>query len=307
MRFPQALLVFVLLLAGCTTPQPVEPEPDPITFTDDLGREITLDGQPESVASMIGSFSDIWVDAGGKDTLTAAAHDTFTSFDLDLEDVADLGAIKNPDLEVLASVSPDLVLASAKNEEQKALEKTLTDMDIPIAYFDVSNFDDYLRTLETFTLLTGDETAYETYGTSQKEQIDALVEKAAQEYSPIVLYLRATGKGVTAMTSEGSVLGEMLADLNTDNIADSYQKLQSDLSMETIYLAAPEMIFLVVQGSDPADAQANLDKYLNNPVWKQLDAVQNGHVYVLDQDLYNLKPNARWAEAYQNLYEILYS
>ena len=42
-----------------------------------------------------------------------------------------------------------------------------------------------------------------------------------------------------------------------------------------------------------------------HPAWKQLSAVKNGHVYFMDKNLYNLKPNHRWAEAYRGLWEIL--
>ena len=45
---------------------------------------------------------------------------------------------------------------------------------------------------------------------------------------------------------------------------------------------------------------------LSNPAWQQLSAVKNGRVYYMDQQLYNLKPNARWGEAYEKLAEILH-
>ena len=82
------------------------------TFTDDLGRTVTVE-QPERVAALIGSFADVWCLAGGQSTLVAAAHDAWTSFDLGLSDtVADLGAVKEPNLEVLLAAQPDFILAS---------------------------------------------------------------------------------------------------------------------------------------------------------------------------------------------------
>ena len=51
------------------------------------------------------------------------------------------------------------------------------------------------------------------------------------------------------------------------------------------------------------NVQAMFDE---NPLWQQLDAVKNGQVYFMDKRLYNLKPNARFAEAYENLESILY-
>ena len=38
----------------------------------------------------------------------------------------------------------------------------------------------------------------------------------------------------------------------------------------------------------------------------RLRAVQQNKCYYMDQQLYNVKPNARWGEAYEGLAEILY-
>lgn len=279
-----------------------------ITFTDDLGRSVSLT-RPERTAALTGSFADMWVLAGGRDSLKAAAHDTWTSFDLHLaEDVTDLGEIKSPSLEKLIAADVDFVLASAKNDADKQLEDSLRSAGIAVAYFDVSNFDDYLRMLKILTDLTGNPEAYRQYGTSLQQQIDHTIEKSSEIADPpSVLYLRAAGSSVKAKNSQGSVLGEMLADLHTQNIADQDTSLLEDLSMEAILLANPDKIFIVCQGADDTKARAVLEQtLLSNPAWTSLDAVKKNEVYYMDQNLYNLKPNARWAEAYEKLYSLLY-
>ena len=58
---------------------------------------------------------------------------------------------------------------------------------------------------------------------------------------------------------------------------------------------------------DASAAQASLEAaLLSNPAWGTLRAVREGRFYTLDHKLYNLKPNARWGEAYENLADILY-
>ena len=42
-----------------------------------------------------------------------------------------------------------------------------------------------------------------------------------------------------------------------------------------------------------------------NPAWATLEAVREGRVHLMDKKLFNLKPNARWGESYQKLYETL--
>ena len=81
-----AILLAVLLLSSCgdggkRSAVPEAPEEETILFTDDLGQELCIP-RPRRVAALIGSFADIWCLAGGRDTLTAAANDAWTSFDL---------------------------------------------------------------------------------------------------------------------------------------------------------------------------------------------------------------------------------
>lgn len=278
-----------------------------VSFTDDLGQEFELE-PPQRVVAMIGSFADIWCLAGGRDTLIAAAGDAWTSFDLGLrEDAADLGAVKEPNLEVLLAAEPDLILASVNTAADLELKEPLARAGIPAAYFEVDCFDDYLRMLEVCARLTGQPERYKTYGEDVRARVDAAL--ARQDGSaPRVLYVRASGSSCKAKGSEGSVLGEMLAELGCVNIADGGGLLEN-LSLEGVIAGDPDYIFAVLQASDVnvEKARASLEAaLLSNPAWGTLRAVREGRFITLDHKLYNLKPNARWGEAYEGLADILY-
>lgn len=298
-----------MLLAGCAAPAAAEPAASSdtaITFIDDLGREVTVE-PPQRVAALIGSFADIWCLSGGKETLVAAAGDAWTSFDLDLPaSVADLGAIKAPNLEVLFASRPDLVLASCNTRADLELQPILEQAGIPTAYFDIQHFEDYLRMLEVCTALTGQPQRYEENGAAVAAEAEAAIARRNGS-TPTVLCIRATGSGCKVKGSEDNVLGEMLRDLGCVNIADSHSGLLENLSMEAIIAADPDYIFAVLQGADAARAQVSLEaSLLSDPGWNSLRAVREGRFYTLDHALYNLKPNARWGEAYEKLADILY-
>lgn len=296
-------LGFFLLLTGCSQPAS---QKEGTVFTDDLDRQVTVQ-TPQRVACLTGSFADVWLSAGGQDTLVAAPHDAWTTLELDLpEDTVDLGGIKDPNAEQILALEPDLVIASAKNESQKKLISLLEDNGIPALYFDISSFDDYLAMLEICTQLTGQPEKYIQNGTDLQQEIDT-AKAMADGSKPTVLYLRSAGSHVKALNSQGSVLGEMLADLDTINIADDESLNLNTLSLEAIAQADPDYIFLVVQGSTDSTAQDNLEQMvLSHPIWQQLSAVKEGRVYTMDQRLYNLKPNSQWGQAYLQLAEILY-
>ena len=282
------------------------------TFTDDLGREVTLEAAPRRVAALTGSYADIWCTAGGRDTLVASASDAWTDFDLGLgEEVANIGGAMGVSVEELLAAAPDLVLASTNIPSNQEMLPALEAAGVDVAFFSVDTFEDYLRMLEICTDLTGNPEAYQTYGEAVAEEIEAARARAAaalEEQGPEkVLYIRAAASVVKPKGSSGTVLGEMLADLGCINIADQDQSLLEDLSMEAILAADPDKILIVLQGADPEPAKAQLEgEVLSNPAWQQLTAVREGRVYYMDKDLYHLKPNARWGEAYDHLVEILY-
>ena len=311
-RMVCALLCGVLLttLSACggeeqDSTETKNPE-EAVTFTDDLDREITV-AKPSRVAALIGSFADVWCLAGGQGTLVAAADDSWTQFDLDLpETVENLGAVKEPNVEKLLAAEPDFVLGSTKTAADVELLDLLEQSGIGVAYFDISSFADYLRMLEVCTWLTGCPERYTQYGADVQSQVEQAI--ARQDGSaPRVLYVRATGSSCKVKNSQGTVLGEMLAVLGCVNIADSETGLLETLSMETILAEDPEHIFVVLQGSDTTKAEQTLEmSLLSNPAWNELTAVREGRYHVMDQRLYNVKPNARWGEAYEKLADILY-
>ena len=278
-----------------------------LTFTDDLDREVTVPVQPQRVAVLLGSYTDVWCLAGGQDTLVAAADDAWTDFDLGLgDDVANLGSLMEPNMEELIVAQPDLVIASSNTTSNVELLPSLEELGVPVIYFGVNSFTDYLEMLDVCTQITGHTENYQTYGLDVQAQVDAA--KAQNDGSaPTVLLLRSASTSCKVKNSKGTVLGEILADLGAVNIADSDESLLEDLSMERIIADDPDYIFVVFQGSDQEAAQKTLDAALtSNPAWDTLSAVQNGNFYIMEKELYHLKPNARWGEAYQKVADILY-
>lgn len=307
------LALALFCLSGCGTGKAEEAlaensveaeEAHTVSFVDDLGREVTI-ASHQRVATLIGSFTDIWLLAGGN--VVAAANDSWESLGLDLDDaVVNLGSILEPDIEQLIAAQPDFVIASANTDADVQMEELLTQAGIPVAYFAVSDFDDYLHMLEICTDITGRKDLYQQNGLEVKEKIEEIV-KRADGSAPTVLFLRAASGSVKAKGSTGNVCGEMLARLGCVNIADSDESLLEDLSMEAIIVADPDYIFVTTQGTDTEAALKNVEEQLlSNPAWTSLSAVKTGRYYVLDKRLFNLKPNARWGEAYEILADILY-
>ena len=243
--------------------------------------------------------------AGG--TVYATAEDAWDDLHLDLpESAINLGHTKSLSLELLLEAEPDLILASVNTIQQVEWRDTLEATGIPVAYFDISDFDDFLRLLSICTDITGREDLYEKNGTDIQQQIEAVVQQSKarleDEEAPTVLSMVASASNVYVKNSQGNVLGEMLYKLGCINIADSETLLLENLSLEHILQADPDYIFIVQRGDDEAGMRQHVRQIMSeNPAWGQLSAVQNDRVYFMEKNLYNLKPNHRWGEAYEKL------
>ncbi|MBR2048906.1 MAG: ABC transporter substrate-binding protein [Oscillospiraceae bacterium] len=296
------ILLTLLLLTGCASAPAVS---EGMTLTDDLGRSVTVN-QPQRVACLLGSYAQIWQLAGGQ--VGATADDAWDDLALALpEDCVNLGNTKELSLEALLESQPDFILASSNTRQQLQWRETLEATGIPTYYCNVSGFDSYLKLLDICTDLTGRKDLYETYGLEVQRQVEAVLEQAEDRgTNPTVLCMRASASMVTVKNSQDNVLGEMLKDLGCVNIADSDASLLENLSLERILEADPEYIFLVQRGDDEAGMRAYVKTLMEeNPAWQQLTAVKEGRLYFMDKNLYNLKPNHRWGEAYEQLEEIL--
>lgn len=302
------ILALCMLLTACGGPGKPSASGDGYSFVDDLGRTVTVH-QPQRVAALLGSFAQIWLLAGGQ--VVATADDAWEDLHLELpEDTVNLGNTKTLSLELLLASRPDLVLASTNTRQNMLWRETLESAGITVAYFDVGDFADYLRLLEICTDITGRKDLYEINGIAVQSRIEAVLEKSQQRLAhrpaPTVLCLVASASSIRVKSSRDNVLGEMLASLGCINIADSEQSLLENLSLEYILQMDPDFIFIVQRGDD----QKGMLEYFSgelesHPIWRQLTAVKEGRVVFVAKNLYNLKPNHRWGEAYEGLEAIL--
>ncbi|WP_394526265.1 ABC transporter substrate-binding protein [Lacrimispora sp. JR3] len=300
-------IIFILasLLAGCNHKQTkLAPSREGYQFTDALGQEITVQ-EPKRVVALMGSFAEIWLDAGGK--LTAVTDDAYEERGLTLpKDTVTVGTYNRPNVEQIIACDPDLVLLSSETKEHVALKDTLKQAGITAAYFQVTYFEDYLKMLKLCTDITGRGDLYEKNGLAVKEQIDTIITKTKGQKSPAVLFLITYSGGALVKNSQ-CMTGKMLKDLGCENIADQNQSLLKEFNIESIMKADPDYIFVVAMGNDEELAKKNLKEAVeNNPAWNGLSAVKNGRYIVLPKEKFLYKPDAKWGDSYAYLFEILY-
>ena len=276
------------------------------SFTDDLGRVVQLE-KLERVAVLNASYAEVWALAGGTDSIVGVADNTWTDTEIELpKDCISLGTHNEISLEKLIACHPDLVIASTDISQNMEQMEVYEQAGLSVAYFGVTCFDDYLKMLKICTELTGQKDCYETYGTAILAQVEQAKEKVGK-VPPKVLFVRASSGGVKAKNSKGTVLGQMLKEMGCENIADSDSTLLEDLSMEVILEQDPDFIFAIYMGRDQEALEEQMRLALfSDGAWGTLSAVKENRFFVMDNDLFSMKPNEKWGEAYEILADILY-
>ncbi len=306
-----------LALGGCAAGQdgqaegdqaaaPVESAQAGYTFTDDLGNQVTVDN-PQRVVACMGSFADVWQLAGG--TLVGASQDAFADYGIDAQSVQSVGDFSSLSLEAILACDPDFVIMTGSTSgrgggvAQTDLKDALEASGVPVAYFTVTTFDDYLRMLRVCCDITGRDDLYAEHGEAVAQQVDAAVQQAkgSVPQGARVAILTSYSQGLRALPSS-STAGSILSQLGASNVVDETPGLLKDFSLEGLLKENPDYIFLIPMGDDEETARRNLEAATTGTdAWSQLDAVKNGHCAVLDKSLFLYKPNDRWAQAYQEL------
>ena len=270
---------------------------------DDRGAAIPT-AVPRRVVSLYGSYAEAWAQAGG--TLVGATEDAVSERGMDLGTAQIIGTTKAPNLERILALDPDLVILSLDIAAQVSAAEVLEAAGVPCAAFRVDTWQDYARMMDVFTALTGRRDLYEAIVPPMEAAIAQTIASAQAQNAPTVLLLRAYSTGVKAKADD-NLAGARLEDLGCVNIAARQPSLLEELTLEAIVVEDPDCIFISVMGGDEEAALAVVEETLGqNPAWQGLTAVQEGRVYVLPRDLFHYKPNARWAESYAYLYELLF-
>jgi iron complex transport system substrate-binding protein len=144
-----------------------------------------------------------------------------------------------------------------------------------------TSFDDSYKQITELGELTGKTAEAEALVTSMKADIETAVSSVALPDAPISYFyeLDNTYFSVTSNT----FVGQIMAQFNLQNIADLAEAGNDypQLSQEAIISANPQLIFL----ADTKCCQQDAKTVATRPGWDKIDAVTNGNVVELDDDV----------------------
>ena len=280
-RLITTLLLASLLLqiTACTSTS--EPEPaGPITLTDQSGRTVTLEEPADTIVSCYYVSSYAVMALGLSDHLVgienkAASRPIYSLSAPQFLDLPAVGTMKESNVELIASLSPDLVIMPQKLAESA---EVLTGLGLDVVLVNPENHEDLCEMLT----LIGDacgvsgkaEELIEYYDT-QRSALEALT---ADAEAPVV-YMGGNSSYLTTAPAEmyQSSLIDLAGGINAGAELDG--NYWTEVSYETILSYDPDVIVI------PSGADYTADDILADAQLSSLTAVQNGAVYAMPSGL----------------------
>jgi iron complex transport system substrate-binding protein len=290
-------LLFALLLTACGGASSVSGD---LTFTDGLGREVTLDGPAQRVVSLAPSNTEILFAIGAGSQVVG--RDEFSDYPAEAASLDSVGgSFGEYSVESIVALEPDLVLAAEINTPE--LVKQLEDLGLTVYYLkNPVTLEEMYTNLEIVGQLTGHNVG--ELVDSLKRRVQAVDDKVALASArPTVFYEIDASDASKPYTYGPGTFGDLLitraggVNLATlAGIADPYPQV----SLEQIVATDPTIIVLgdSMWGVTPESVVAR-------PGWESIDAVENNQIFAFDDNLVS-RPGPRLVDGLEQLAKLLH-
>ncbi len=292
------ITLLITLLTACAPQAPATQAPADLTFTDGLGREVTLNGFPQRIVSLAPSNTEILFAIGAGDQVVG--RDELSDFPEEAKAVTDIGSTFDAlNTELIVSLNPDLVLAAEINTPEQV--KQLEDLGLTVYYLkNPTTLEEMYANLDLIAQMTGHEVEAATLIESLKARVAAVDEKIAPLSSRFSVFyeLDATDPSKPFTAGKGTFITQLIERAGGYNIAGDLEGYPQ-LSLEQVVAADPAFIILgnARYGITP-------ESIAQRPGWENLSAVKNGQIFPFNDDLVS-RPGPRLVDALEELAKLL--
>jgi len=257
-------------------------------LVDDHDYTTSLTAYPEKIVSLAPSATEILyaVDAGDKVVGVTDYCDYPYDFKTWIEagNMTSVGGFQDTNVEVIASLNPDLILATGGVQEETV--EALRDLGYKVLVLDPANIDGVFRDIELVGNATGKRAEATALVNNMTSRIDAVANKVAGVTSKPKVYYEVwfTTQSIWSVGAKGFET-ELIAKAGGVNIFenDSLEHFQTD--SEVIISKNPDIILLPV-GMETVGSElpfwVSFDTVKARPAWDSISAVQNDKLYQID-------------------------
>ena len=322
--FAPALLALALLLAACSQAASPSAEPSatsatsappsaapsaaasvetatayPLTLSDDAGRSVTLEADPERIVSLAPSNTEIVCALGACDQLVGVNdfRDGLPDDVLaELEDVPDVASFTGVDAEAVVAADADLVLAAGNELTSSADIATLTDLGLPVIVLYPESLAEVYADIELIgEAIDAQQDAAELVAGMQ-DRVVAVEAAVADRPRPRTFYEVGLFEGVIYTAGEDSFLAALITTGGGDPITGD--PLSTSIQLEELVAADPELILL---GDAAYDPTITPESVAARPGWGEMTAVAEGRVLAMPEDVLITRPGPRIVDGLEAL------
>lgn len=219
------------------------------------------------------------------------------------KDVTTVGTAMSPDMEIVASLSPDWILSPVSL--QSDLEPKYENIGVDWAFLNLRSVQGMYRSIQELGEIF-----------DREEQADALVKEFRDFYEdykkknegkshPKVLVLMGL-PGSYIIATENSYVGSLVALAGGENVYAGTDQEFLTVNTEDMKTKEPDIILRAAHALPDQVVEMFNEDFNTNDIWKHFDAVKNGRVYDLTYENFGMSANFRYPKALKELQPILY-
>lgn len=217
--------------------------------------------------------------------------------------VTTVGMAMNPDLEIIKSLDPDYILSPATL--QNDLQPKYASIGVSSLFLNLKSVEGMYASIEGL----GEKFGREEEAAVMLEEFDSFMtefaEKNAGKESPKVLVLMGL-PGSYIIATDNSYVGSLVKLAGVTNVygdGDGQEFLFANT--EDMKTKEPDVILRAAHGLPEEARKMFAEEFSTNDIWQHFKAVQEGRVYDLDSNLFNMSANFSYEEALKALQPML--
>ncbi|MGR9047049.1 ABC transporter substrate-binding protein [Halobacillus faecis] len=245
--------------------------------------ETEITGQPEKVVALEFSFVDNLASLGVSPVGIADDDDSERIIEPIREKIGDytsVGTRKQPSLEVISSLQPDLIIADMKRH--KDIYDQLSDIAPTIILPSLAaDYEGIISSFETVSTAMGMEEKGEEVLADHEAKMEELRAQVPEDEERTVLPAVVADSGYFAHNME-SYTGSLLESIGLKNAIQSGDERYNKINLEQVVEFNPDVMFHMVAGD-----QTVVDEWESNELYQGISAVENGEVHEVDRNMWS--------------------
>lgn len=288
--------ILALTLSGCIfalSSCASSPQNAPKTKTDE---KITIVSTSVAICEILDEF--------GYDNVIGVPE-TSSTLPERYKDTKTVGSPMNPDLEIIKSLNPDLVLSPQTLED--SLAESYRTAGITSAFLDLSSVEGMYKAIDSLGEYLGCQESAKSLNDQYTAYMQDFKNEVTEEMN--ILLLMAFPDGFYLVATENSYVGNLIKLAGGKNVYGSDYKGDENgfvnINPEDIVQKAPDRIFVFAHYAEEDAFKYMKSEFETNPSWQYFDAVKKGNITYLPSEYFGMSATLSWTKSLEYLKPIL--